>query len=487
MADSPKQRASSIAEEPQQDDALASDDDDGAPAAKPHPPVGGSQAAPAGHGQPEAAGRDAAAREVQDLRHERGGVPAGVGRPGARPPIRGRRALLRSKTAARHGLASHVEVENSVEAFWRLCALHPRLIDEAEAAHEESLKAEERGDAAAQRIRPRPRPRWPSVPHARAVVVRVLRDDDRDKNEALDHDEYERFYARLVHLVDPDDEMTELEIAEAMEDDFKSDSEGHAQVTKDEFVASVFELADNWTNSTDADEYVEFLKLGYDRCRTRFNCKNERDVRKRVKALALALEHANAEDAHNDWLWLFSRMVGCYRISGRIKSIPPPGVDFVCKAFDEIEGMLKDSKRSLPSKLKCDEEKLAGTQSPRVGFCVGFIGVAPLKKWLAANVFRPLRISENDEPQLLHAILRVLEKMARSLESEARAQSITNADVNNFKVKDLVTCVEVMVLISNVWCAMHYDEFENRQKEKREQGREGGAALARVRRSRKKR
>ena len=261
--------------------------------------------------------------------------------------------------------------------------------------------------------------------------------DDRDKNEALDHDEYERFYARLVHLVDPDDEMTELEIAEAMEDDFKSDSEGHAQVTKDEFVASVFELADNWTNSTDADEYVEFLKLGYDRvygdlddddevrfpdewkaylesgqtltrmtlpqcteftlacidahslarkngsetslaalcvneCRTRFNCKNERDVRKRVKALALALEHANAEDAHNDWLWLFSRMVGCYRISGRIKSIPPPGVDFVCKAFDEIEGMLKDSKRSLPSKLKCDEEKLAGTQSPRVGFCVEF-------------------------------------------------------------------------------------------------------------------
>ena len=87
----------------------------------------------------------------------------------------------------------------------------------------------------------------------------------------------------------------------------------------------------------------------------------------------------------------------------------------------------------------------------------------------------------------MYAILRVLEKMARSLESEARAQSITNADVNNFKVKDLVTCVEVMVLISNVWCAMHYDEFENRQKEKREQGREGGAALARVRRSRKKR
>ena len=42
MADSPKQRASSLAEEPQQDDALASDDEDGAPAAKPHPPVGGS-------------------------------------------------------------------------------------------------------------------------------------------------------------------------------------------------------------------------------------------------------------------------------------------------------------------------------------------------------------------------------------------------------------------------------------------------------------
>ncbi|EGB10654.1 hypothetical protein AURANDRAFT_62059 [Aureococcus anophagefferens] len=202
--------------------------------------------------------------------------------------------------------ASHVEVENSVEAFWRLCALHPRLIDEAEAAHEESLTAEER-DARAMRRRKRIRAkaeaamaefeRLPEIERydpqkqgdldmyseENLAIRERLRDDrrvcrmlerwwsgssahdDRDKNEALDHDEYERFYARLVHLVDPDDEMTELEIAEAMEDDFKSDSEGHAQVTKDEFVASVFELADNWTNSTDADEYVEFLKLGYDR------------------------------------------------------------------------------------------------------------------------------------------------------------------------------------------------------------------------------
>ena len=591
MADSPKQRASSIAEEPQQDDALASDDDDGAPAAKPHPPVGGSpKPHPPVTGSPKRPGETPLrARSKTFGMSEEAFPPASGGpEPGRQSAADGR--FFAPKTRRRDTVyASHVEVENSVEAFWRLCALHPRLIDEAEAAHEESLTAEEK-DARAQRRRKRIRAkaeaamaefeRLPEIERydpqkqgdldmyseENLAIRERLRDDrrvcrmlerwwagssahdDRDKNEALDHDEYERFYARLVHLVDPDDEMTELEIAEAMEDDFRSDSEGHAQVTKDEFVASVFELADNWTNSTDADEYVEFLKLGYDRvygdlddddevrfpdewkpylesgqtltrmtlpqcteftlacidahslarkngsetslaalcvneCRTRFNCKNERDVRKRVKALALALEHANCEDAHNDWLWLFSRMVGCYRISGRVKSIPPPGVDFVCKAFDEIEGMLKDSKRSLPSKLKCDEEKLAGTQSPRVGF----IGVAPLKKWLAANVFRPLRISENDEPQLLHAILRVLEKMARSLESEARAQSITNADVNNFKVKDLVTCVEVMVLISNVWCAMHYDEFENRQKEKREQGREGGAALARVRRSRKKR
>ena len=49
---------------------------------------------------------------------------------------------------------------------------------------------------------------------------------------------------RLVHLVDPDDDMTESEIHEAMEEDFKSDSNGTGAVTKDEFMASVFELAD---------------------------------------------------------------------------------------------------------------------------------------------------------------------------------------------------------------------------------------------------
>ncbi|KAH8054652.1 hypothetical protein JL722_8591 [Aureococcus anophagefferens] len=320
MADSPKQRASSIAEEPQQDDALASDDDDGAPAAKPHPPVGGS--------------------------------------PKPHPPVTG--------SPKRPG---ETPLRVRSRAIWTYS--------------EENLAIRERlATTAACRMLER----WWSGSSAH---------DDRDKNEALDHDEYERFYARLVHLVDPDDEMTELEIARP------------------------------WRTTS--------------------------SPRPRP-------EHANAEDAHNDWLWLFSRMVGC-RISGRIKSIHA-GRDFVCKAFDEIEGMLKDSKRSLPSKLK----SASSASLPQ--------------KWLAANVFRPLRISENDEPQLLHAILRVLEKMARSLESEARAQSITNADVNNFKVKDLVTCVEVMVLISNVWCAMHYDEFENRQKEKREQGREGGAAAA---------
>ena len=179
--------------------------------------------------------------------------------------------------------ASHVEVANSVEAFWRVCATHPRLIAEAEEAHEESLTPEERAarnTLRRKRIRakaeaamrefealadweredPQKQGDMEMYSEENLVVREELRDhlevcrelekwwggssahDDRDKDDRLDHGEYESFYSRLVHLVDPDDDMTEFEIHEAMEEDFKSDAEGGTHVTKDEFVASCVEI-----------------------------------------------------------------------------------------------------------------------------------------------------------------------------------------------------------------------------------------------------
>ena len=34
-------------------------------------------------------------------------------------------------------------------------------------------------------------------------------------------------------------------------------------MTRDEFCNSVFELADQWTSTTDAEEYLSFLDVGY--------------------------------------------------------------------------------------------------------------------------------------------------------------------------------------------------------------------------------
>ncbi|KAH8090243.1 cytochrome p450 [Aureococcus anophagefferens] len=87
--------------------------------------------------------------------------------------------------------------------------------------------------------------------------------DDRDKNASLDRREYGAFYARLLKLADPGDELEAGEIAAALEADFKADAGDDGKVTRDEFCNSVFELADQWTSTTDAEEYLSFLDVGY--------------------------------------------------------------------------------------------------------------------------------------------------------------------------------------------------------------------------------
>ena len=208
-------------------------------------------------------------------------------------------------------------------------------------------------------------------------------------------------------------------------------------------------------------------------CRSRFKCHKDRDLKKRIKALALALENANAEATHNDWLWLFSRMLGCYRASGRIKAIPAKGVDFVVEAFHAIQDVIIDSRRNLPAKLQSKGQKLAGQAASRLGY----VGLAPTKKWLLKSCFEPIGVTESSQPALLKAAFRVLAKLSTPLEQLAGEQGIKNADVNNLKVKDLVSVMDVMLLASNVWCAMHYNEFEGKNRVVREAGRAAGSVL----------
>mmetsp|Transcript_17633 Transcript_17633/g.22927 ORF Transcript_17633/g.22927 Transcript_17633/m.22927 type:complete len:392 (-) Transcript_17633:190-1365(-) len=58
--------------------------------------------------------------------------------------------------------------------------------------------------------------------------------------------------------------MTEEEKEAVMKDDFHVDSGGDGSVDREEFRFSIFQLADQWTCSVNADEYIAFLKRGYD-------------------------------------------------------------------------------------------------------------------------------------------------------------------------------------------------------------------------------
>ena len=66
-------------------------------------------------------------------------------------------------------------------------------------------------------------------------------------------------YRTLIDDYDP------AEAARAIEDDWQSDSGGLPMLTKECFLASIYELCDVWTEGIDADEYVGFLNNLLDR------------------------------------------------------------------------------------------------------------------------------------------------------------------------------------------------------------------------------
>jgi hypothetical protein len=90
---------------------------------------------------------------------------------------------------------------------------------------------------------------------------------DRDKNNRLEMQEYEIFYHRLIKIVQEDalegEDLDADEARKLMEADFHADSGADGSVDREEFRFAVFEMADHWTDSVDADEYVEFLKRGF--------------------------------------------------------------------------------------------------------------------------------------------------------------------------------------------------------------------------------
>ena len=61
-----------------------------------------------------------------------------------------------------------------------------------------------------------------------------------------------------------DHPISEEEGRDLMEQDFELDSGGDGLVNEEKFLYSIFQLADQWTDSIDAEHYCSFLHKAYD-------------------------------------------------------------------------------------------------------------------------------------------------------------------------------------------------------------------------------
>ena len=85
------------------------------------------------------------------------------------------------------------------------------------------------------------------------AVLRSVRTSDYERN-TVNFEEYSELHKRItMTLVDGPDEA-------AIEEDWHNDLKGNSEMTRELLCDAMFELADTWTSSIDADQYVHFLR-----------------------------------------------------------------------------------------------------------------------------------------------------------------------------------------------------------------------------------
>ncbi|KAH8067268.1 hypothetical protein JL721_7676 [Aureococcus anophagefferens] len=132
--------------------------------------------------------------------------------------------------------------------------------------------------------------------------------DDRDKNASLDRREYGAF-TRGSSLADPGDELEAGEIARRWRPTSRP-TRDDGKVTRDEFCNSVFELADQWTSTTDAEEYLSFSTSATARSSRCESASGGRDdfreilTAKTTKTRYQALDDADALRFPDEWAHL---------------------------------------------------------------------------------------------------------------------------------------------------------------------------------------
>ena len=91
----------------------------------------------------------------------------------------------------------------------------------------------------------------------RALEVLWTAANYNDEDEIIDHEEYLMMHRKIVLALEP--KTLPAEALTAAGEDWKRDSGGKTGIDRDRFLWAWFELADLWTDTMEAHEYVEFL------------------------------------------------------------------------------------------------------------------------------------------------------------------------------------------------------------------------------------
>ena len=154
-----------------------------------------------------------------------------------------------------------------------------------------------------------------------------------------------------------------------------------------------------------------------------------------VRSLCLTLEIANHDSFENDWLWLFSRLIGCYTRSGRVKAVPMKGATFACDCLSQLLPLLNETKQRLPHGVKTTLQGMI--KSGKNQAYVGYIGHTALKHWLRTSVFSVLCLRAKRHECLRSAALDTLNKASTPLAAIVERQRLEaeESKANDAKAK----------------------------------------------------
>lgn len=205
---------------------------------------------------------------------------------------------------------------------------------------------------------------------------------------------------------------------------------------------------------TKGDTCPSFGEVSLDYIKSKYGAAGGKRLKQKMKVFAAALANCNAtadsggqgEGSHSDWLWLFSRLVGCYTPSGRIKGIPAKGVSFVCGMLEEIAEMSMKTHKKLPS--SCQTPEMKSMKAGKNSTMVGYVGLPAAEKWLD-SIFARLNL-KGTSPADVNLKNVVFDVLRHSTHAYEEATGMAGGD---HTVAKMTTAADLFILVANLWCA----------------------------------